>query len=86
MINKPFRTWLRSQWYRSFKDLLGINFNIDAKKLFAACLGRQWECWLTDKTRRLFTKLGIERNPSICTHAEHNDVDPKEPLPIQVIA
>ena len=85
-ISKPFRVWLRSQWYRSLKDLIGINFNISACKLFEVCLGKQWECWLSDKAKRLFVKLQIERNPFICNHVQHDDFDPKELLPIQVIA
>ena len=85
-ISKSFKTWSRSQWYQSIRNLLGIRHDIQASRLFEVCLGMPWECWMEEKARRLFAKLGISRKPRICSHTTHNNYDPKAPLPLQVAA
>ena len=69
IVNVPYRTWLRSQWYRSLKTLLGISAKVSSSLILEKCLGMAWCCWQSRRNARTLRKQGITRDPRLCDHA-----------------
>lgn len=70
VIDKKYCSWLKSQWYRCFKQFLNSYAKVPTDLLLTKCLGQRWCCWQTKRNRSLFTKLDIKRDPAICRHSE----------------